>query len=352
MLDLGGCASLQKFIFNEYGIRNMILHTDNSFVSLLIIVSEKDLIHLSDSDLEFSSVAIAMNYQTQKIFLLREWSIRLNEILLPSSKRALKSSFKISSITSILKQPLLHETWACHLRQDWVLVALHEIEVLCTDQVEGMLKHKEIYVIPSHLKKIFANMKRHRKDFSAKKQKSKKSKKRIIKVPQLSESAHDVADEHSRVLALEITKANQALKIGSLKRRVKKLKKKASKKAHKLKILYKIDNGVVLVDETQGRNDQDMFDTSIFNDEEVVAKKEVSIADPVTTVGEVVTTVGVVVTTAGVKVSTAAITSQIFMDEITLGKDLIDIKTSKPMTNGIVMKEPSERPTPTQIDSS
>nr|GEY06272.1 uncharacterized mitochondrial protein AtMg00810-like [Tanacetum cinerariifolium] len=32
------------------------------------------------------------------------------------------------------------------------------------------------------------------------------------------------------------------------------------------------DEGVALVDETQGRNDQDMFDTSIFNDEEVVAE--------------------------------------------------------------------------------
>nr|GEU76821.1 putative ribonuclease H-like domain-containing protein [Tanacetum cinerariifolium] len=81
-------------------------------------------------------------------------------------------------------------------------------------------------------------------------------------------------------------------------------------------------------------NDQDMFDTSILDDEEVVAKKEVITADPVPTAGEVVTT-------AGVKVSTAAITSQISMDEITFAKDLIDIKTSKPKTKGIVMQEPN-----------
>nr|GEZ60148.1 ribonuclease H-like domain-containing protein [Tanacetum cinerariifolium] len=60
------------------------------------------------------------------------------------------------------------------------------------------------------------------------------------------------------------------------------------------------DEGVALVDETQGRNDQDMFDTSILNDEEVVAEKEVSTADPVPTVGEVVTTGGVEVTTAAI----------------------------------------------------
>nr|GEU73805.1 hypothetical protein [Tanacetum cinerariifolium] len=84
-----------------------------------------------------------------------------------------------------------------------------------------------------------------------------------------------------------------------------------------------------------------MFDTSIFDYEEVVAKKDVSIADPVTTAGEVVTTAGEVFTNVGVKVSIAAITSQIFMDEITLAKALIDIKTSKPKAKGIVMKEPT-----------
>nr|GFB21753.1 hypothetical protein [Tanacetum cinerariifolium] len=59
-----------------------------------------------------------------------------------------------------------------------------------------------------------------------------------------------------------------------------------------------VDEGVALVDETQGRNDQDMFDTSIFDDEEVVAKEvvignEVNTTDPVLTASEVVTTVGV-----------------------------------------------------------
>nr|GEU81744.1 hypothetical protein [Tanacetum cinerariifolium] len=59
-----------------------------------------------------------------------------------------------------------------------------------------------------------------------------------------------------------------------------------------------VDEGVALVDETQGRNDEDMFDISILDDEEVVAEKEVSIADPVPTGGEVVTTIGVEVSNA------------------------------------------------------
>nr|GEW17321.1 hypothetical protein [Tanacetum cinerariifolium] len=41
ILDLGGCSSLLQFVFNEYGIKNMILHTENSFLSLLFITSKK-----------------------------------------------------------------------------------------------------------------------------------------------------------------------------------------------------------------------------------------------------------------------------------------------------------------------
>nr|GFA11951.1 hypothetical protein [Tanacetum cinerariifolium] len=131
----------------------------------------------------------------------------------------------------------------------------------------------------------------------------------------------------SRVLALETTKTNQALKIKSLKRRVEKLEKKASKRTHKLNRLYKI--GVTLVDETQGRNDQDMFDTVVLDDEEVVVEKEVSTADPVTTAGKVVTA-------AGVKVSVDATTLTIYMDDITLAKALTALKSEKPM-----VKEPT-----------
>nr|GEW24910.1 hypothetical protein [Tanacetum cinerariifolium] len=211
------------------------------------------------------------------------------------------------------------------------------------------------------------------------KQKSKKSKKMIIEVPQLSDSTHDVADEHvtttsndpllsgedrlklselmklctqlqSRVLALETTKANQTLEIRSLKRRVKNLEKKASKKAHKLKRLYKI-GFLTRVESSEDAGLGDQKDASkqgrmiIDLDANEGVALEVSTADPVTTGSEVVTT-------TGVEVSAAAITFQIYMDDITLSKALIDIKKSKPKAKGIVMQEPSERPTPTPIDSS
>ncbi|GJV44611.1 hypothetical protein Tco_1429147 [Tanacetum coccineum] len=42
------------------------------------------------------------------------------------------------------------------------------VQVFLDKQVEGMTKHKEIYVTPSHTKKVFANMKRGGKGFSGK----------------------------------------------------------------------------------------------------------------------------------------------------------------------------------------
>nr|GEV09521.1 hypothetical protein [Tanacetum cinerariifolium] len=181
-------------------------------------------------------------------------------------------------------------------------------------QVEGMLKHKEIYVTPSHIKKIFVNRKRQGKDFS---------------------------DEHVT------TTSNDPLLSGLGGQ-------EDASKQRRMIVDLDANERVALVDETQGRNDQDMFDTSILDDEEVVVEKEVSTADPVPTASEVVTTAGVEISTVGVEVSTAAITSQISIDEITLAEALIYIKTSKPKTKGIVMQEPSETPTPTPtpIDSS
>nr|GEX81033.1 ribonuclease H-like domain-containing protein [Tanacetum cinerariifolium]GEY06143.1 ribonuclease H-like domain-containing protein [Tanacetum cinerariifolium]GEY06146.1 ribonuclease H-like domain-containing protein [Tanacetum cinerariifolium] len=181
------------------------------------------------------------------------------------------------------------------------------VQVFLDSQVEGMLKHKEIYVTPSQTKKIFANMKMQGKDFSNEHVTTTSNDPLLngedrLKLTELLELYTQL---QSRVLALETTKANQALKIGSLKRRVKKLKKKASKKTHKLKRLYKIGS----LTRVKSSKDADMFDTSILNDEEVVAEKEVSTADLVPTAGEVVTTAG--------KGDCDA-------------KALIDIKTSKP----------------------
>ncbi|GKD64562.1 hypothetical protein Tco_1306670 [Tanacetum coccineum] len=46
------------------------------------------------------------------------------------------------------------------------LMYLRFVQVFLDKQVEGMTKHKEIYVTPSHTKKVFTNMKKEGKGFS------------------------------------------------------------------------------------------------------------------------------------------------------------------------------------------
>nr|GEU70681.1 hypothetical protein [Tanacetum cinerariifolium] len=146
-----------------------------------------------------------------------------------------------------------------------------------------------------------------------------------------------------RVLDLEEAKTAQAKEIASLKKRDKKLEQKrnfddqedASKQG---RMIDNIDQNVeiTLVDDTQGRmNEEDMFGVNDLDGDEVVVdvqqsvkvvKKEVSTVDPVTTVAKpkAITTVTTTVTGAGIR----------------------------PKAKGIMMQEPSERPTPTPIDSS
>ncbi|GKD85550.1 hypothetical protein Tco_1356704 [Tanacetum coccineum] len=82
-----------------------------------------------------------------------------------------------------------------------------------------------------------------------------------------------------RVLALETTKTNQALKIDSLKRRVKKLEKKKGSRTHRLRRVYKDDAS------KQGRKideiDQDAEEVEV---EKVVSTAEVTTVSATTTI--------------------------------------------------------------------
>ncbi|GJS24243.1 hypothetical protein Tco_0452875 [Tanacetum coccineum] len=175
------------------------------------------------------------------------------------------------------------------------------VQVFLDNQLEGMATHDEIYIAPSHTKKIFSNMRRQGKDFSSrvtplfptmvvqaqeemgegsemptdphhtpiitqpsssqpqKKQKSRRPKRKDTEVPQPSDPTN-VADEavteepsmqlkelmdfctklQQRVLDLENTKTAQAQEITSLKLRVKRLEKKGGSRTHKLKRLYRV----------------------------------------------------------------------------------------------------------------
>ncbi|GKA99639.1 hypothetical protein Tco_0827633 [Tanacetum coccineum] len=156
-----------------------------------------------------------------------------------------------------------------------------------------------------------------------------------------------------RVLDLENTKTAQAQEITSLKKRVKRLEKKGGSRTHKLKRLYKIgrsarvvssdeaslgdqedaskqgrkiddidaDAEITLVDETQGRHDDDlMFDTCVLNDEEVFAGQDMAENPTAATITNV---------------------------ELTLAQTLAELKSARPKTKGVVMQEPSESITTT-----
>ncbi|GKA67234.1 hypothetical protein Tco_0767042 [Tanacetum coccineum] len=143
-----------------------------------------------------------------------------------------------------------------------------------------------------------------------KKQKPRKPKRKDTEAPQPSGPTTNVADEvftkenvikHSNDLLLsgeDSMKLEELMELSSLGDQ-----KDASKQERKIDDID-ADAGITLVDETQGRHDDDlMFDTDVLNDEEVfarqdMAEKEVSTVDPVTTIGEVVTTANVEVSTA------------------------------------------------------
>ncbi|GJY56428.1 hypothetical protein Tco_0455543, partial [Tanacetum coccineum] len=319
---------------------------------------------------------------------------------------------------------------------------LEDAEVFLDKQVEGMSKHKKIYVTPSHTKKVFANMKRQGKDFSGRdtplfltmivqaqeqvgegseiptdshhtptttqpstskpqKKQSRRKQRKDTEDPQLSGPTEPVTDDtenvasvptHSndpllsgedrlklnelmelctslsqRVLDLENTKTSQAAEITELKKRVKKLEGKRKSKPPGMKRLFKIgrsaqvvssedeglgdqedaskqgrkiadidaDAEVTLVDETQGRNDEEMFDTGILDGEEVFAEQDVVEKE---------------VSTAEVATDSTTTTT---VDELTLAQTLIEIKAAKPKAvtrpkvRGVVVQEPSEFTTTT-----
>ncbi|GJU83900.1 hypothetical protein Tco_1291446 [Tanacetum coccineum] len=289
------------------------------------------------------------------------------------------------------------------------------VQMFLDKQVEGISKHKETYVTPSHTKKVFANMKRQGKDFSGrdtplfptmmveevgeglanstdphhiptttqpstsqpqKKQKPRRKQIKGTKIPsssgeplvyeaankehvptysndpllsgedrlKLNELMEICTNLQTKILDLETSKTAQAQEISSLKQRVEHLEKKKKSRPHGLKRLYKEkkideidqDAEVTLVDETQGRNgDNLMFDNGVLDNEEVfvehdMAEKEVDIDEKNVSTSDPVTTAGEVATTANVEVSTARPTEAIIADELTLSQTLIEIKAAKP----------------------
>ncbi|GJY40579.1 retrovirus-related pol polyprotein from transposon TNT 1-94 [Tanacetum coccineum] len=122
------------------------------------------------------------------------------------------------------------------------------VQVFLDKQVEGMTKHKEIYVTPSHTKKVFANMKRGGKGFSG------RAYKRLRKVGRSTQ----VVSSEDEGLGAQDDAFKQGRKIVDLDANAE----------------------VTLVDVAQGMNDDYlMFDTRVLDDQEVKVEKVVSTAE-------------------------------------------------------------------------
>ncbi|GJS22140.1 hypothetical protein Tco_0450772 [Tanacetum coccineum] len=93
----------------------------------------------------------------------------------------------------------------------------------------------------------------------------------------------------NKVLDLEHTKTTQALEIDSLKRRVKKLKKKQRSRTHRLRRLYKVGLSarVVSFEDEENVHDEDMFGVNDLEGDEIVVETEVADKDVNLSVDEV-----------------------------------------------------------------
>ncbi|GJT49587.1 putative ribonuclease H-like domain-containing protein [Tanacetum coccineum] len=188
------------------------------------------------------------------------------------------------------------------------------VQVFLDKQVEGMSKHKGIYVTPSHTKKIFANVKREGKKKSRRKQR-----KDIGPIESIPDEATN--EGHVSTPSYDPPQSGEdRLQLTELMSLCTSLQEKedASKQGRKIDDLD-ADEEVTLIDKTQERNDEDwMFDIDVLNGDEVFEEHIVNAAK--TTAGEVVTTAN----------------ATTIVDELTLAQTLIEIKAAKPKAVRIV----------------
>ncbi|GJW53279.1 retrovirus-related pol polyprotein from transposon TNT 1-94 [Tanacetum coccineum] len=239
-----------------------------------------------------------------------------------------------------------------------------------------MSKHKKIYVTPSHTKKVFANMKRQRKDFSGrdtplfqtmmvqaqeegegsvmptvprhtptinqpsssqppKKQKPRKTKKQNTEVSQPSDPTEPMADETKNVESTP-----QAAKITKIKERVKKLKRRNKSRTLGLKRLRKVDRTArIESSKDEGLGDQEDASKQGRKIIDIDADKEVTLIDETQernddylmfdtrVLDEQEVKVEKAVSTAEVTTVSGTTTT---VDELTLAQTLIEIKAAKP----------------------
>ncbi|GJR10631.1 hypothetical protein Tco_0793283 [Tanacetum coccineum] len=173
------------------------------------------------------------------------------------------------------------------------------VQVFLDKQVEGMFKHKGVYVTPSHTKKVFAKMKRPCKGFFGRVTPL-FSRMMVQATEDMGEDSTAPSDSHSTpIISQPSSSKPQKKKSRRKQRKYSGPTEPVTDEAYVSTPSYDPpqsgEDKVTLVDETQEINDDNlMFDTGVLEEQEKNdAEKEVSAANPVTTAGEVVTTANV-----------------------------------------------------------
>ncbi|GJS53498.1 hypothetical protein Tco_0626860 [Tanacetum coccineum] len=145
---------------------------------------------------------------------------------------------------------------------------------------------------------------------------------------------------YDRVLTLETTKTTQALEIASLKSRVKKLEKKASKRTHKFKRLYRVGTTRrVESSNDEGLGAQEYASKQRRSIEDINKDAEVSLVDETQgSAAETLTTTGIKIPVSTVAPSTIVVSPLVISEvEITLAQTLVELKNAK---SKVVIQEP------------
>ncbi|GJU36617.1 putative ribonuclease H-like domain-containing protein [Tanacetum coccineum] len=236
------------------------------------------------------------------------------------------------------------------------------VQVFLNKQVDGMATHDEIYVTPSHTKKVFGNMKRVGKGFSGNVTPFDNIAAEAINEENVPTHSNDLllsgedrrkleelmtlcTNLHNRVLDLEHTKTTQALEIESLKRRVKKLKKKQRSRTHKLKRLYKVGLSAKVVSSEDEGLDQEDASKQRRKIHDIDADEDITLENVHDKDIFGVNDLEVSTTGDAAPVSAATITTV----ELTLAQTLAELKSARPKVKGLVIPEqdPSESITTT-----
>ncbi|GKE22567.1 hypothetical protein Tco_1434079 [Tanacetum coccineum] len=223
------------------------------------------------------------------------------------------------------------------------------VQVFLDKQVEGMTKHKEIYVTPSHTKKVFANIKREGKGFS--RRVTPLFQTMIVQAP---EELEPITDEAANEEYVPIHSNYPLLsEIAKLKEKVKKLERRSKSRTLGLKRLRKVGR----TKRIKSSKDEGL------GDQEDASKQGRKIANLYADAEDA--EVEKVVSTAEVTTASATTTT---IDELTLAQTLIEIKAAKPKvvttastttktavtrpkSRGVVVQEPSEFTTTTSQPS-